>query len=136
MKNILISFMLFIFFVNAYAVTDQQIMFAYAMNPQGGNNNNATSQSTLASYEVKESKIQNLIEIKKQIAYLQQQLPELERQCRNSQNNNFLMTGFPPGADNAVINLNRGGGSCEQISQVEAAITQLVDEYNEQLNNV
>ncbi len=121
-----------------YAVTNQQIMFANTLsaNSQSNTNQNIRPQKSLGSYEVTEAKMASLIQIRKQIESLQKQLPILQKQCRQSNDTNFLMTGFPTVNNSSVINLSQGAGSCEQIKQIQYAINQLVDMYNEQLKNV
>lgn len=136
MKKII--FVLLLSISSLYAVTNQQIMFANTLsaNSQSNTNQNIRPQKSLGSYEVTEAKMASLIQIRKQIESLQKQLPILQKQCRQSNDTNFLMTGFPTVNNSSVINLSQGAGSCEQIKQIQYAINQLVDMYNEQLKNV
>ena len=137
MKKILLFLLISLNYV--YAITDQQIMFANTLsaNSQTNNSNqNISPQSSLGSYEVTETKLASLIQIKRQVASLEQQLPELQKQCRQSNDTNFIMTGFPTVNNGSVINVSQGGGSCEQLRQIQYAIKQLVDIYNRQLKNV
>lgn len=136
MKKII--FVLLLSISSLYAITNQKIMFANTLsaNSQSNTNQNIRPQKSLGSYEVTEAKMASLIQIRKQIESLQKQLPILQKQCRQSNDTNFLMTGFPTVNNSSVINLSQGAGSCEQIKQIQYAINQLVDMYNEQLKNV
>jgi hypothetical protein len=135
MKKLILLFLLS--FSCIYAVTNQQIMFANTLstNSQSNTSQNIRAQPSLGSYEVTEAKMASLIQIKKQIASLQKELPVLQKQCRQSNDTNFLMTGFPTVNNSSVINMSQGGGSCEQLRQIKYAVNQLVDMYNGQLKN-
>lgn len=137
MKKLILLFLLS--FSCIYAVTNQQIMFANSISATNSQNNSAKNiraQPSLGTYEVSEAKVASLIQIKKQIISLQKELPVLQKQCRQSNDTNFLMTGFPTVNNSSVINMSQGGGSCEQLKQIQYAINQLVDMYNGQLKNV